>query len=234
MNRLMAVALVMVLAAAWPASAQTSLPPEPLVATQGEGMVMAAPDRGFVVIGAESRAPSPRDAQRRNADLMKPVHDKLKALGITGQAIRTVSIDLRPEFDFVNGKRVSRGYVAVNTIEVRIDAIDKLGEVLDAAVTAGATSISEVRFDVKDRAALEREALRLAVQDARARADAAAAGAGRTIDRVMRIDELGGLVQPPMPVRAMMMKDAAQMEATPVAPGQLEFRARVSLSATLK
>ena len=48
-----------------------------------------------------------------------------------------------------------------------------------------------IRFDVRNRAALERDALRQAVADARARADAAAAGAGATIDRVVRIEEEG-------------------------------------------
>ena len=42
---------------------------------------------------------------------------------------------------------------------------------------------------LQDRAAVEREAVRLAVADARARAVAAAAGAGQTIDRVIRIED---------------------------------------------
>ena len=111
------------------------------------------------------------------------------------------------EWDFVNGKRVGRGYVARNTIEVRIDTIDRVGEYLEIAVGSGATSLNGIRFDMKDQAKLEREALRLAVADARAKADAAAAGAGRTIDRIMRVDEQGG-VSPPVPMP--YMRQAAQ------------------------
>ena len=113
------------------------------------------------------------------------------------------------EWDFVNGKRVGRGYVARNTVEVRVDSVDRVGEYLEIAVASGATSLGGVRFDLKDRAKLEREALRLAVADARAKAEAAAAGAGRSIERIVRIDEQGG-GGPPVP---MPLARAAQTAA---------------------
>ena len=92
-----------------------------------------------------------------------------------------------------------------------------------------------VRFDLKQREMLEREALKRATADARARADAAAAGAGRTVDRVIRIEEPTGRPMPPTPM--MMMRESMAAQAappTPVAPGELEIRATVVLTATLK
>ena len=68
--------------------------------------MQAVPDRAWITIGAESRAASARDAQRRNVEAMTPVLNKLKAAGVAGEAIRTVSYDLQYEWDFVNGKRV--------------------------------------------------------------------------------------------------------------------------------
>src|SRR5688572_14870781 len=150
--------------------------PEPTVVTIGEGLVQAVPDRAWVNITAESRASNPRDAQRRNAEVMAPVQDKLRAAGIPADAIKTIAYDLQQEWDFVNNRRVSRGYVARNTVEVRVDAIDRVGEVLEISVGSGATAVGGIRFDLKDRTRLEREALRLAVADARAKAEAAAAG----------------------------------------------------------
>ena len=93
---------------------------------------------------------------------------------------------------------------------------------------------SDIRFEVKNRGVLEREALKLAVQDARARADAMALGAGRTIDRVLRIEEQGVATPGQVPVRALAMREAAAATDTPVAAGQMEFRARVTVTATLK
>jgi uncharacterized protein YggE len=116
-----------------------------------------------------------------------------------------------------------------------VDAIDRVGELLEIAAGAGATALGGIRFDLKDQAKLEREALRLAVLDARAKADAAAAGAGRSVATIMRVEEQGVEV-PPMPVR--MMRQAAQANAVDVTPpisaGQMEIRARATVTAVLK
>ena len=78
--------------------------------------------------------------------------------------------DLQPEFDYVQGKQTLRGYVSRNSIEVRIDAIERVGEIVDLAVQSGATSVGSLRFDVKKRDAFAREALTMAVKDRRGRA----------------------------------------------------------------
>ena len=68
--------------------------------------------------------------------------------------------------------------------------------------------------------------------DARDRADAAAAGGGRTIDRVVRIEEGGVPDYPPRPM--MRMAAAEQAVPTPVVPSTIELRARVTLTASLR
>jgi uncharacterized protein YggE len=210
-------------------------PAEPQVTVSGEGLVQAVPDRAWITISAESRASNPREAQKRNTEAMTPVLEKLKAAGVPAEAIRTIAYDVQYEWDFVNNKRVGRGYVARNTIEVRVDTVDRVGEYLEIAVASGATSLGGIRFDLKDRAKLEREALRLAVADARTKADAAAAGAGRNIDRIIKIDETpmgGGPI--PMPRMAMMREAAQDASAPPISAGQTEIRAHVTLTAVLK
>lgn len=227
--------LVCLLALTWsPAAAQqTASAGFDQIVTAGEGVVQAVPDRAFVTISAESRASNARDAQRRNAEAMRPVQDRLRASGLPADAIRTLAYDLQYEWDFVDGRRVGRGYVARNTIEVRIDTVDRVGELLEIAVTGGATSVSGVRFDLKEQAAHEREALRRAVADARAKADAAATAAGRTLGRVVRIEERGA-ADAPMAVRSLAMREVAQADAAPpIAAGQIELRAGVTLVSTL-
>jgi uncharacterized protein YggE len=233
-NRLIVVVFAILLAT--PAFAQSSQPTESTVVMSGEGIVHAVPDRAWITITAESRAGNPRDAQRRNVEAMTPVQATLKAAGIAADAMRTVGYDLQQEWDYVNNKRISRGYVARNSIEVRVDQIDRVGELLEIAVGSGATSVGGIRFDLRDRALLERDALRLAVADARAKADAAAAGAGRTIDRILRIEEQG-IASPPMPVRMLRevaMADASGGGAPPISAGQMELRANVTVTAVLK
>jgi len=224
----MAVLVASIPAAAQEQASQTS---PPVVVTVGQATVMVAPDRAFVSVAAESRSRNSADAQRMNADAMTAVMTKLQAAGIAKEAIRTIAYDLQPEFDFANGRQTLRGYVARNTVEVRLDDVSRVGAVLDAAGTGGATSIGGIRFDVRNREAVERDALKQAVADARARADAAAAGAGRTIDRVVRIQEDG---IPDIPRPMMRMAAAEAVSATPINPSTIEIRARVTLTAALK
>jgi uncharacterized protein YggE len=210
-------------------------PDEPTVSTTGEAVVEAAPDRAWITITAESRAGNPREAQKRNADAMNPVLEQLKAAGIPAQAIRTVGYDLQQEWDYVNNRRVSRGFVARNTVDVRVDDIARVGELLEVAVGSGATSVGGIRFDIKDRGKLEREAIRMAVSDARARAEAAAAGAGMSIARIIRIDShaIGG-PPPPRPVMMMREQAASAADAPPIESGTMQIRAQVTLTAELK
>ena len=215
-------------AAQEPPAAQT-----PVIVTSGEAVVRRAPDRAFVTVSVETRAKSPREAQRLNAEAMTAVQQRLTQARIAKESIRTTGYDLQQEFDFVQGKRVPREFAARNGVEVRVDDIARTGDIVDAAVQSGATSVSGIRFDLQDRDTAEREALRLAVADARARADAAATGAGRTVDRVLRIEDSRDMsIAPPRPM--MTMARAAEAPQTPIEPGLIEIRARVTLTASMK
>jgi uncharacterized protein len=215
------------------AQPQTPASEGPVVVTVGEAAVKRTPDRAWVTIAAESRARTPREAQRSNSDAMSGILQKLKGAGLPPEAIRTLAYDLQPEFDYANNRQTLRGYVARNSVEVRVDDLPKLGEILEGVVGAGATNVSGVRFDVKDRDSAEREALRLAVSDARRRADAAASGAGVKVERVLRIEEQRSMPMPPQP---RMMRESVQMMSgePPVAPGEIEIRATVTLTAVIR
>ncbi len=52
---------------------------------------------------------------------MTAVIQKIVAVRHSKDAIKTTAIDLQMEFDYANGKQTPRGYVARNTIEVRVD-----------------------------------------------------------------------------------------------------------------
>lgn len=212
------------------AVAQSVEPPQ--VVVTGEGIVKATPDQAWISIGAESRAKISKDAQQRNAEAMTAVLQKISSFGITKDAIKTTALDLQMEFDYANGKQTPRGYVARNTVEIRVDDLMKLGDVLDAVVTSGATMIHGLRFDVKQRDQIAATALQSAVKNATTKAQAVAAGASRAVDRILKIEELsgGGEPVPMMRQYAMAKADAS----TPVAAGEIEIRAQVRLTVAIK
>jgi uncharacterized protein YggE len=207
----------------------------PVIVTTGQAEVKRAPDRAWVSIIAESQSKDPKEAQRLNVEAMNAVMSRLKAMNLGEDAIRTTSYELRPEYDYRDGKQTLRAYVARNTIEVRVDEITRVGDVLGAAVASGATSVGSLRFGLKDRDAAEREALRLAVADARARAEAAASGAGVQIARIQRIEEQRMMTpEPPRPMMRMAAESAAADAGPPISPGTIEIRSVVTLTAAIK
>jgi uncharacterized protein YggE len=232
------IAIVALSMSAATASAQEppnpAVPSVPLVVVTGEAVVQRAPDRAYINAAVETRSRNPRDAQRQNADLMTAVTQRLLSAGIAKEAIRTLGYSIHQEVDVVNGRRVPREYLARNGVEIRLDAVERTGEVLDLLVQAGANAVGGVRFDLQDRSAAEREALRLAVADARARADAAASGAGRSIDRVLRIDDSLDVMPPRPLMRMAAMAESVADAGTPVEPGTIEIRAQVRLMAAMK
>jgi uncharacterized protein YggE len=226
---------VALLAAPSSATAQTPAVPPPVVVTEGEAVVKRAPDRAWLSIATETRESRAAEARRRSAEGMTAVQSALRATGLAADAIRTTSFTLTPEMEWVNGRSSMRGYIVRNQVEVRVDDLDKLGEVIDAANSSRSTTITVTgpRFGLKDDASAEGEALRMAVADAMARAQAMASGAKRTLGTVLRIEEHGGGVPVPEPV---MMRMAAQADGpqTPITPGEIEVRARVTITVELR
>lgn len=230
MRIVIAIALML---AAGAASAQTAPLQPDVIVTTGEAVVRRAPDRAFITVIVETRAKSPRDAQRMNAETMTAVQQRLDQARVPKDSVRTLGYDIQQDFDFVGGKRVPREFVARNTVEMKVDEIGRVGELLDVVVQGGATATSGVRFDLRDRENAERDALRLAVVDARTRADAAASGAGRAVDRVIKVEDVrDGAISMPRPMLAMAR--AADAPTTPVEPGLIEVHARVTLTAAMK
>jgi hypothetical protein len=213
------------------AFAQTPLADTPVVVTQGEASVKRAPDVAWVSISAEGRAARSAEAQQKSAAAMTALQSTLKGLGLPADAIKTTNFSLQQDMEYVGGNARPKGYVAVNQIEVRVEPLEKVSSVLDTATGSGATTISGLRFDVKDRNGVEREALRLAVQDAMQRAQAMAAGASRTLGPIVRIEEQRNTVSIPRPM--MMAARADATAQTPITPGETEIRAQVVLTVAI-
>jgi uncharacterized protein YggE len=220
------------------ASAQTPAPagPVPAIVTQGEAVLKRAPDQAFLTVATEQRETQPGEARRKGAEAMTAVQAALKAAGVPADAIRTTAYSLTPDVEWVGGRSTIRGYVARNQIEVRVDNLDRLAAVIDAANTPRTAGLSIIgpRFDLKSRQAVENEALQHAVQAAMERARAIAAGARRTLGPIVRIEAhpVDGVPRP-MPMAERMMA-ARQDTPTPITPGEIEIRAAVTLTVEIR
>lgn len=230
-----------VLLAASPVMAQTAAPPPPVVVASGEHRIKVAPDQAWAVVQLDTRDSRGPEARRLAATAMTSVMAALRKAGLSSDAIQTIGFSLHPEYEYVNQRQRMKGFVVSNQVQVRIDDLSKVAEVLDAVggLTLPASSnatIGSLRFDLKDRAGVERDALRGAVDDAMARAKAMAQGAGMSLGRTLRIEEGVNQVTPKFGPEPMMMSrgvaDAGM--PTPISPSDIEIRATVTLTVEIK
>jgi uncharacterized protein YggE len=216
-----------------PASAQNP-PPEPAspvrtLDVSAQAAVSRTPDRAVVWLGVETTARTARAATAANADAMTAVMAALTSLGIPEGSIRTESIGLSPRYDRGpnTDEPIITGYQAANRVSVRLDDIDRLGAVVDAAIEAGANRVQGIQFEIGDPEAAYHEALEQAVAKARAQAEVLARAMGETLGPALHVSTGGApspMSQGPMP--GLLRAEAA----TPVSPGEMQVRATVHIT----
>ena len=229
---LFSAAVSLFLALALAVSAQETAPPDgergAVLRVTGEGSVAAIPDMAVLNLGVEATAISPGAAVDAMATAMGPVIDGVIAAGVAPRDVQTSQLSLRPiyrdgQLRTQEGPQID-GYVARTNITLRVRDLDGLGDLLDASVLDGANRFEGLQFAVADPQPLRDAALTAAIVDATRKASLMAEAAGLRLGPILEIAESGG-AQPPGPV----MMEAARSSAIPIAPGELEMRANVSV-----
>lgn len=201
----------------------TDQPPEHTISVAGSGKVVVVPDMATVDLGVVIERPTAKAARTAAAEAMTRVVAAIKALGIDDKDVKTVNVSLNPVYDYPNNSAPQiRGYQLNNTVTVSVRDLDKLSDVLDDGIRAGATAVNGISFDVADRAAAEANARQAAVADAKAKAETLASGLGVRIEGVASVSES---VSTPMwydrgYAAGAVAEDAAM---TPVMPGTTDI-----------
>lgn len=231
-RRCILVGLILLTAAVTPAVAQAQLT-SPSVMTEGRASIKVTPDIAWLTVTSESHAGRPADAQRGSAQAIDSVRASLRKAGLTDEAVRTRNYSVEPEMRYADGKSTVIGYIARHSLDVRVDDLAELGAIIDAAGSTGATSVSDIRYDTKQRGEVEAQALSMAVRDGLRRADVIAKAAGRAVLSVWRIDDQRMSTVPrPMPF-AMAASMRASQE-TVITPAELEIQAAVTVTVILR
>jgi uncharacterized protein YggE len=190
------------------------------VSTIGHGVITVAPDEATVTAGVHTQAASASAALTENARLMNSVVAALKAAG--GDELQTQQVSLYPQSD--DQGRVN-AYVADNSVSAKTK-IAGAGALIDAAVAAGANTVSGPTLSVSDRDARYREALGKAVADARLKAEALAKAGGFGVGPVSSVTEQGTSAPP----EVFQAAGAVAKDATPIEPGTQDVTADVSVT----
>ncbi|MGO4110063.1 SIMPL domain-containing protein [Paenibacillus sp. YAF4_2] len=192
----------------------------------GEGMAVAVPDETVVTLGVAQEGESLGELQASNAEKIGAIINALLSQGVPRENISTAQFTIEPQYDFIDGKQVFRGYRAVHLLRVTIDGAKDTGKIIDAAVAAGANMVSDVTFRSSHADEAQREALTLAVRDAGAKALAIAATLGVSLSAVpCKVMETSRNGFEPVMFKAASIP--AGDAGTSIEPGTLTFKASV-------
>jgi uncharacterized protein len=161
----------------------------PEILTAGSGEATLPPQRAVLTIGMTSRASNAADASSRNAKILRSVLDTLGRAGFPRESLKTVNFGVDPNIDYEHANKVT-GYDATATIRLVVHDLTQIGRVIDLALTAGATGVSNVTFESDSVGIGRRRALGEALARARSDADALATAAGGSLGRLVEVSTL--------------------------------------------
>ena len=132
----------------------------------GIGNISVAPDTVQIQLEVRTENRQLSRAQQENAQLMSQVIESLLEVGIGRENIRTVSYNIVPQYDYVEGRQTFRGYEVINAIAVKTINIEQAGKIIDTAVQNGANQVSNIHFTVANEQAYYQQALSRALENA--------------------------------------------------------------------
>jgi uncharacterized protein len=199
------------------------------ITVSGQGEAKAVPDEAHLSAGVVTEARKAADALAANSTAMNGVFAALRHLGISDKSIQTSGFSIAPQYaNDREGNETPKigGYQVSNEVTVVVDDPRKVGPAIDALAAAGANSLGNISFTIRDPKPLQDEARADAIKDAIARAQTYAAAGGFTLGPILAVSE-GAAEPPPRPFAMSPMRMAA---APPIAAGQSSVSASVSVT----
>lgn len=202
------------------------------ITVSATGEIGADPDQARINTGVVSEAPTARDALRANTEAMKKVIADMKARGVEAKDIQTSSFNVDAITAYGKDGQAPKitGYRVTNQVSVLVRDLAKLGDTLDALVTAGANQASGLEFVVSTEETLKDDARKIAMDNALRRAKLLASAGGADVGDVLQISE-DVVHQGPRP---FAMARAAKAESVPIEAGTSMLQARVTVTWALK
>jgi len=172
----------------------TEQPPMRTMNVNGTGKAYLTPDIAYINIGVQTENKDASEAVTSNNTQVMKVTAALKAAGVAEKDIQTTNFSIypQPKYDDKGQPTGEITYVVQNTVSVTVRDLAKIGDLLDAAVKAGANNIYGIQFDVLDKNAALTLAREEAVKNAQVAANDLAKASGVTLGPIQTITSYGG------------------------------------------
>ncbi len=185
------------------------------ITVDGTGFAEIEPDRAMLRMSIIAREPTLAAAQKGAADVANRVLKMTSRMDIARDQVDTTGASVRPDYRWNREKEEQelRGYIAERQIVVEIEDLEKLGPIIEGAVSAGVNHVSPPQLDSRERKETYRRALRAAAEDAKANALQLAETLDATLGQVISISSGYNAPRPPVPQAASLRSLASESDA---------------------
>lgn len=204
------------------------------IAVSGMAEQEVAPDMAYIDVGINVRADDAETARTQEAQIASQIRRALLGLAITDNDLQNTSYYLYQEYKVDrNGVRTADKYVLDSSIKVTVKDLNKLSQVIDNVVEAGATNISNITYALSTQNIIQRQLLATAVENARNKAAVVANAGSRTLGNMLSADINsfdGGTI---VAYGANKLRSTTNLAedgvATKLSPGKIKLNARVQV-----
>lgn len=159
------------------------------LSVRGVGVIAVTADQARIVLGVRESAKNVLTAQATVNEKINAICSALLEAGIEQKNIGTESIYIYANYDYSGDEPRLVSYTATNTIAILVSDIERVGEYIDIAFSMGANTLDTVDLSAQNTEEAQKEALRLAVQNAFEKGGVIADAAGMSIGAVTSITE---------------------------------------------
>jgi uncharacterized protein YggE len=205
----------------------------PQINVNGEGKIKVVPDQVSISATVETKGNNAKDIKKQNDEKIDAVLKFIKKMNIPTADFKTKQVSLNPQYDYEKKKT---SYNAVQTIEIVLKDLTKYDELMEGLVQQGINRIDKVSFESSKLAQYQSEARKIAIKDAKAKAEDYVSVLGQKVGKAITISDNSQIYQPQPMYAGMRMKESADASASneTLAIGEIEITANVSVSFVLE
>ncbi len=203
----------------------------PILSINGSAILKKPADQFNLTVAVITEADSAVAALQNNSQKMRSVISALQAKELTSKEYTTGQFNITPTYTpypknpAPDWKQKINGYRVTNTLYIQTDKLDLAGELIDTVSEAGANSIDQISFGLKDERLYRQEVIKMATQNAIQDAEDLAMAANIRLERIQEIS----LDNARIPEPRHKMFAASLDRSTPIEPSDVSVSANVSI-----
>lgn len=200
------------------------------ISVTGEYSLNVLPDKVGIYLNVETSAKTLEEATEKNANITSTLTEALLKEGLAKEEIQTQNYYSYQDFDWSSGARIDRGYKVIHSIKIQLSADnDNIGGIIDSAVNAGAM-VSYINYELSSayESQYKAEAIQLATEDAKAKAEAIAEGLDKKVGKVVSISDSSIDYYPLRAYDVASSEISLKDAATNLTPSEQTVYARIS------